>query len=127
MTLALRQGKIPFVMQYTVCEISGRQYMIKPGQVVEVDKLPEGMKKLAVDKVLLEAEEGKVEVGKPYLKKTLEFEVLGNVKKPKVRVATYKAKANYRRVVGQRREVSQIKLVEDKTTEKPVKKAVKKA
>lgn len=97
-------------MQYVVCEISGRQYLIKPGQVVEVDKLSEELKTMPVDKVLLVVDEGKVEVGAPYVKKTLNFEVVGHLKKPKIRVATYKAKSNYRRVRGQRREVSQIKL-----------------
>lgn len=106
-------------MQYAVCEISGRQYLVKPGQTIEVDKLGVETKTFNADKVLLVVEDKGIEVGRPYLKKTLEFEVLGNAKKPKIRVATYKAKANYRRVKGQRREVSRIQLAE----EKPVKKA----
>lgn len=102
-------------MQYLVCQIGGRQYVVKPQQVVEVDKLSEDVKTLVVDKILLSVDDGKVEVGKPFLKKSVNFEVLENIKKPKVRVATYKAKANYRRVKGSRREVSQIRLAEDKT------------
>lgn len=99
-------------MKYAIAEIKGRQYLVKPGQIIEVDKLSEA-KTLSVDKVMLLVEENKVEVGKPYLDKTLQFDVLGNAKKEKVRVATYKAKANYRRVKGQKREVTQIKLVEE--------------
>lgn len=105
-------------MQYTIFALSGKQYLIKPGQTIEVDKLPDDKKTLSLDTVLLIADNGKVEIGKPYLKKSLNFDVLGSVKKPKIRVATYKAKANYRRVIGSRREVSKIKLSE----EKPVKK-----
>ncbi|MFH0937003.1 MAG: 50S ribosomal protein L21 [Candidatus Daviesbacteria bacterium] len=106
-------------MNYAIVQIGGRQYLIKPNLPVEVDKLVEPGKKITVDKVLLLSQDNKVEVGKPYLKQSLEFEVLENVKKPKVRVATYKAKANYRKVKGQRREMSQIRLVE---TKKDVKK-----
>lgn len=98
-------------MQYVVFEINGRQYKTAPGQIIEVDKLNFGENKtLSVDKVLLKVSEGKVEIGKPYLNETLEFEVLGNIKKPKVRVAMYKAKANYRKVIGQKREMTQIRL-----------------
>src|SRR3989344_87873 len=117
LTLKPTQGKICH-MQYLVCQIGGRQYLVKPHEVVEVDKLSEDIKTLVVDKVLLAVDDSKVEVGKPYLKKSVGFEVLEHLKKPKVRVATYKAKANYRRVIGSRREVSRIRLAEEG---KPVK------
>lgn len=100
-------------MIYTVFQIGSRQYLIKPGEVIEVDKLALE-KTFSTDKVLLLVDGDKVEVGAPYLQKTLEFEVLGNVRKPKVRVATYKAKANFRKVKGQVREMTKIKLVESK-------------
>lgn len=96
-------------MKYTVCEISGRQYLIKPGQVIEVDKLSDEVKILSIDKILLLVND-KLELGRPYLNKRVDFEVLGDIKKPKVRVATYKSKTNYRRIKGQRREVTRIKL-----------------
>lgn len=108
-------------MDYAIFEISGRQYLIKPGQTIEVDRLDENLKSLSVEKVLLIAEGDKVEIGKPYLKKTLDFEVVGTFRKPKVRVAKYKAKANYRKVIGQNREMTKIKLADDQ------KKTVKKA
>lgn len=110
-------------MQYAVCEISGRQYLVKPGQTIEVDKLNTEDKTLSVEKVLLLVEGSEVKIGAPYLKENLSFEVLGNVKKAKVRVATFHAKANYRRVKGQRREMTRIKLVEEQV--KAVKKSVK--
>lgn len=99
-------------MQYIVCQIGGRQYVVRPQEVVEVDRLPDEPKKLAADKILLMVDGAKVEVGKPYLKQTVDFEVVEHVKKPKVRVATYKSKANYRRVIGSRRQVSRIKLID---------------
>ncbi|MCL5783808.1 MAG: 50S ribosomal protein L21 [Patescibacteria group bacterium] len=105
-------------MQYVICQIGARQYLVKPGQIIEVDKLSGEPKTLSVDKVMLLVEDGKVEIGKPFLKKVLDFEVLENIKKPKIRVATYKAKANYRRVKGSRREVSRIKLAEEKAVKK---------
>lgn len=107
--------------------------MVKPGQIIEVDKLDTEAKTLSVEKVLLLVEGSEVKVGTPYLKENLNFEILGNVKKAKVRVATFHAKANYRRVKGQRREVTRLKLaaekpakVEGEKVAKSIKKPVKK-
>lgn len=104
-------------MKYAICEICGKQYLVKPGETFEVDNLGEE-KTLSVEKVLLMADDERIEVGKPYLKEKIDFEVLENVKKPKIRVATYHAKANYRRVKGYRRQVSRIKIVESKSVKK---------
>lgn len=97
-------------MDYVVCQISGRQYLIKPGQVTEVDKLADE-KKLKVDTVLLSVSGDKVELGSPFLKKALEFEILGTIKKAKIRVAKFHAKANYRRVSGSRAQKTQIRML----------------
>ncbi|MDO8638433.1 MAG: 50S ribosomal protein L21 [Candidatus Daviesbacteria bacterium] len=105
-------------MDLSVIQINSRQYLVKPGSIVEVDKLLTNEKTLNIDQVLLTVEKGKVEIGKPFLKKTLSFEVLENVQKPKIRVSVYKAKANFRKVRGQKREMSRIKLVEDKSVKK---------
>ncbi|MCL4366887.1 50S ribosomal protein L21 [Patescibacteria group bacterium] len=100
-------------MQYAVCEIKGKQYLVKPKVDFEVD-FQGGEKTIKNDKVLLVVRDGKLELGKPYLKTNLEFEVLEDKQTPKLRVATYKAKANYRRVIGSRRKISKIRLVEKK-------------
>ena len=122
-------------MNYAVFEISGRQYLVKPGQRIEVDKINGGEKTLSIEKVLLLKDEKGVEVGTPYLKESLKLEVLETIKKDKVRVAKFHAKANYRKVSGQRREVTIVKWATEKQVEpkvkkeavKPVKKSVKKA
>lgn len=101
-----------FDMQYHVIQIGSRQYKIEPGQTIEIDRLPTEAKKLSVDKVLLKVDEKNIQIGTPYLKEKLELEVLGNIKKDKIRVATYKAKAKYRRVIGQRRQMTKVKLLE---------------
>lgn len=105
-------------MQVSVCQIGGRQYLVKPGQVFEVDKISTDAKTITCDQVLLEVSGEKVEIGKPTLKKTLTFEVLGNVRKAKVRVAKFHAKANYRKVIGDRREMTRLMLVEEKVVKK---------
>ncbi len=105
-------------MDYAVCQIAGRQYLVKPGQTIEVNKLTlplakgnlEEEKTLSCDKVLLIVSGDKVEVGTPFLKKNLDFEVLETVKMDKIRVAKFKSKSNYRRVTGSRAQMTRIKL-----------------
>ena len=100
-------------MQYSVVQIGSRQYLIEPGKTFEVDLLPVE-KTLKVDKVLLKVDGDKVEVGMPYLKETLDLEVLGNIKKDKIRVAKFHAKANYRKVIGSRRQMTLLRLADAK-------------
>lgn len=114
-------------MRYAVVEIAGRQYKVVPNQVLTVDNLGD-IKTFECDKVLLLAGDS-LSLGNPYLKDKLMFEVLESKREPKIRVATYKAKAKTRKVRGSRRSVSVIKLaMEDKqsTEKKVVKKSVKK-
>ena len=97
-------------MNYSVIQIGARQYKVEPGQTIEIDKLPEEAKTLVVEKILLKVDEDKVLLGKPYLNEKIELEVLGNIKKDKIRVAKYSAKANYRKVTGSRRQMTKVKV-----------------
>lgn len=97
------------MLRYAVVEISGRQYLVEPDGKISVDLLKE-KETFESDKVLLIAEGDKVTLGSPFLKDKLKFKVLGSRRDPKIRVSTYKPKANYRRVKGSIRETTQIQL-----------------
>ena len=84
-----------------VVEIAGRQYLIEPNSKIQVNFLGD-IKEFVADKVLLLASDNGVEVGAPYLKDKIDFNVVGSVKGDKKRVSTYHAKANTRRTVGSR-------------------------
>ncbi len=105
------------MLQYAVVEISGRQYKIAPGETFKVDYLGD-VKTLECDKIIAINSDKGFSVGAPYLKEKLVFEVLETIKEKKIRVATYKAKANTRKVRGSRRTMSTIRLVEDKKSTK---------
>ena len=54
---------------YAIIESCGRQYKVAEGDVVFFEKLDvEEGKKVTFDKVILVSNEGKVEVGNPYVK-----------------------------------------------------------
>ncbi|MBI3485645.1 50S ribosomal protein L21 [Candidatus Daviesbacteria bacterium] len=96
------------MFKYAVVELSGRQYLIEPKKTFEVDFLGD-KKTLECEKVLLISDDKGLNLGNPYLKQRLVFDVL-ETNKSKIRVATYKAKANTRKAKGQVRTVSKIRL-----------------
>lgn len=97
------------MFKYAVAEIAGRQYKIEPGQLVQVNYLGD-IKTFDCDKVLMVVDDDKVELGVPFLNIKLKFDVLGTFKGPKIRVATYKPKANTRKVKGSKSLYSKIQL-----------------
>jgi ribosomal protein L21 len=96
------------LMDYLIVQISGRQYKVEKDQPIKVDFLGEE-KNIEAD-VLVSSKDGKLEVGSPFLKTKAKFEVVGTTKN-KIRVAKYHAKANTRKVRGQKQLSSTIKLV----------------
>lgn len=99
-------------MKYAIVEISGSQHKVAEGEEIEVDKI-EGKKgkKLTFDKVLLVVDEKKKRIGNPLVKGAkVSAEILDQFKGKKIRVATYKAKSRYRRVIGHRSLLTKIKV-----------------
>lgn len=98
------------MLNYAIVEISGRQYKVVPNKSILVDFLGEDLKSLDCDKVLMLSDGEKIEIGDPYLKTKLTFEVMGAKRQAKIRVAKYHSKANTRKVIGSRATLSEIKL-----------------
>lgn len=87
------------MFKYAICEIGGKQYKVLPNKPFEIDLRKVSDKKIEAD-ILFLVENGKLKIGKPYLKEKLTLTPLENVASAKIRVAKYHAKANYRRVRG---------------------------
>ena len=114
---------------YAVIEACGKQYKVTKGDVVFFEKLDvEEGKKVTFDKVVLLSEEGKVEVGAPYVKGIkVEGKVVAHGKGKKIIVFKYKAKKNYRRKQGHRQPYTKVEITNIKTaTTKTAKTAEKK-
>ena len=117
---------------YAIIESCGKQYKVAEGDVVFFEKLnAEEGKKVTFDNVILVSDEGKVQVGNPYVKGVkVEGKVVSHGKAKKVIVFKMKSKANYRRRYGHRQpytkvEITAIKTTAKKTAETTAKKAGK--
>ena len=117
---------------YAIIESCGKQYKVAEGDVVFFEKLnTEEGKKVTFDNVILVSDEGKVQVGNPYVKGVkVEGKVVSHGKAKKVIVFKMKSKANYRRRYGHRQpytkvEITAIKKATRKTAETTAKKTEK--
>jgi len=97
---------------YAIIEACGRQYKVQEGETVYFEKLDtEEGKKVSFDKVVLVSNDGKVQVGNPYVKGIkVEGKVVSHGKAKKILVFKYKAKKNYRRTQGHRQPYTKVEI-----------------
>lgn len=97
-----------------VIETGGKQYLVKPGSTLKIEKLVvEVDKEVVFDKVLMSADEnsGEVKLGNPYLAGvSLPATVLEQGKGEKVRVVKFKRKVRYTRTRGHRQLFTKVKV-----------------
>ena len=105
---------------YAIIESCGKQYKVAEGDVVFFEKLDaEDGKKVTFDKVILVSEEGKVQVGNPYVKGVkVEGKVVSHGKGKKIIVFKMKPKKNYRRKQGHRQPYTKVEITSIKTAAK---------
>ena len=101
-----------------VIETGGKQYLVKTGETLKIEKIDaEVCKKIDFDKILLIAQEdGKdTKIGTPYVDGIkVSAEVLEQGRDKKVRVVKYKRKIRYKKVFGHRQHFTKIKIGEIK-------------
>ena len=102
---------------YAIIEACGKQYKVAEGDVVFFEKLDaEEGKKVKFDNVILLSDDGKVEVGNPYVKGAkVEGKVVSHGKAKKILVYKYKAKKNYRRTQGHRQPYTKVEITSVKS------------
>ena len=105
---------------YAIIESCGRQYKVAEGDVVFFEKLnAEEGKKITVDNVVLLSEEGKVQVGNPYVKGIkVEGKVVSHGKGKKIIVFKMKPKKNERKKQGHRQPYTKVEITSIKTATK---------
>ena len=97
---------------YAVIETGGKQYQVKAGDEVFIEKLnAEADEKVTFDKVMMVGDEGKTTVGAPYVEgATVSAKVLKNGKAKKITVFTYKPKKGEKRKMGHRQPYTKVQI-----------------
>ena len=96
-----------------VIKTGGKQYLVKPGDKIKVEKLDtEEGKEIIFSEVLLCDKNGLVEIGMPIVK---EAKVLANIlnhgKGKKLIIFKYKPKKRYKRKIGHRQQFTEVEII----------------
>ncbi|MDO8313411.1 MAG: 50S ribosomal protein L21 [Sideroxyarcus sp.] len=88
---------------FSVIATGGKQYIVRAGATIAVEKLPEAEGAVSFEHVLLRAKDGVVTLGAPDIAgATVKGTILKTAKGKKVRVTHYKAKTRQHRSQGHR-------------------------
>ena len=95
-----------------VIKTGGKQYLVSPGQKIKIEKLPnaEG-EEILFEEVLLVENEGKVELGKPFLEGAkVKGKVTRQEKGEKIVVFQFKNKKNEKKKKGHRQRFTEVEI-----------------
>lgn len=97
---------------YAVIKTGGKQYSVKVGDVVYVEKLnAEDNSEVTFDQVLAVGEEGSVKVGAPVVEgATVVAKVVKNGKGKKIDIIRYKSKKNEKKHIGHRQPYTKVEI-----------------
>ncbi|MBU4023041.1 50S ribosomal protein L21 [Patescibacteria group bacterium] len=103
-----------------VIKTGGKQYLVKPGDKIKVEKIDkEPGKEISFAEILLLEKDNKIELGTPFVKDAkVKAEILEQDKYKKVIIFKYKAKKRYKKKTGHRQPYSliEIKSIETKSS-----------
>ena len=97
-------------MDYAIFKTGGKQYRVKPGDVLDVEKLPLAVESVAeFDEVLAVSEDGEVTFGAPRVPGAQVLaRVQAHYQDRKILVFKYKRKTRYRRKKGHRQSYTRL-------------------
>ena len=94
-------------MSYAIITVGGKQYRVREGERLLVDRLAEGEGKTFSPRVLLVGGDGKTDLSPST---TVTARVVGHVLGEKVRIGKYRKRTGYRRHNGYRSRLTQIEI-----------------
>lgn len=97
---------------YAVIETGGKQYQVKEGDVVFIEKLAvEADETVTFDKIVAVGTDEGIRIGTPYVDgASVEAKVLKNGKAKKITVFTYKPKKGEKKKQGHRQPYTQVRI-----------------
>jgi large subunit ribosomal protein L21 len=99
---------------YAVIKTGGKQYRVQPDDILEIERLPgEAGDILEFDQVLMVANDSGIEVGTPVIADAIvAAELVEQTRGDKIKVFKKKRRKHYRRTMGHRQDLSQIRITE---------------
>jgi large subunit ribosomal protein L21 len=112
---------------YAVIKTGGKQQKVKPGDVIEVEKLVHEGETISFHPILVVDDDGTTHVGKEAAKATVTATPLEEKKGDKVKVFKYRPKSGYARRAGHRQLLTLLEITDVQLGAAPKKAAAKKS
>jgi large subunit ribosomal protein L21 len=100
---------------YAVIKTGGKQYVVKEGDVISVEKipLPKTNEEVTLDEVLLAVNNDDVTIGQPVIKgASVKAEVMGELRSKKIVTYKYKRRKSYHKTIGHRQDLVRLRIKE---------------
>lgn len=97
---------------YAVISTGGKQYRVSKGDTIQIEKLDKNEGDTVLfDKILLISNNGKISIGKPFLKKSkIEGVVKSQGKDKKISIIKFHRRKHYKRQAGHRQSFTQVEI-----------------
>tara|TARA_B100001093_G_scaffold422735_1_gene415415 strand:- start:71 stop:469 length:399 start_codon:yes stop_codon:yes gene_type:complete len=100
-------------MSYAIIQTGGKQYKVKSGEILKIEKLPDSKpdKKIEFNDILAYGDDKVIEIGTPTIKGSkVEADLIKNSKNRTVLIFKKRRRQNSRRKNGHRQQYSMIKI-----------------
>jgi large subunit ribosomal protein L21 len=100
---------------YAIIQTGSKQYKVKEGDIVDVERfaLGKSKKEVAFDDVLLSVDNDEVLIGQPFIKGAkVKAELIGNIRDKKITIYKYKRRKSYHKTIGHRQNLIRVKIKE---------------
>lgn len=98
-------------MSIAVIQTGGKQYKVKPGDIIKIEKIESDNNKISFDKVLMLDDK----IGTPYIENVcVNAEILEQKRDDKILVFKKNRRKNYRKTLGHRQYITVAKIIDIK-------------
>ncbi len=100
-------------MKFAVIQTGGKQYLVKSGEVLKIEKISAEGDTVVFDKILLIIDNDKTQIGRPFVEGAkVSAKIIGQGRAKKVNVIRYKSKTRYHKKKGHRQHYTQVKIAD---------------
>jgi large subunit ribosomal protein L21 len=98
-------------MELAVIKTGGKQYLVSPGQKIQIERLEVKRNEIVFDQVLLLSKDGKIKIGKPLVEGAKVIgKILGEKKGKKIIILKHRPRSSYRVKKGHRQILTEVEI-----------------
>ena len=109
----MRLLKFTFIMSYAVIQTGGKQYKVKSGEIIKIEKLPDSKPETKIEfkEILAYGDDKIIEIGTPVVQGAkVEADLIKNSKNRTILIFKKRRRHNSRRKNGHRQEFSMVRI-----------------